>query len=126
MNRFTYHYKQIVSYDLITKFNYKNSFHIPEIESISVNLSSVTLAFEKKKIIPFLLALELISGQKGKMTFSKKNKIQLKIKQGMVVGCKVTLNKLNSHAFLENLILFVFPKIDNFKGLRYEKSMEKT
>ena len=59
MNRFTYHYKQIVSYDLITKFNYKNSFHIPEIESISVNLSSVTLAFEKKKNHTFFISTRI-------------------------------------------------------------------
>ncbi len=62
MNRFTYHYKQIASYDLITKFNYKNSFQIPQIKKISINLSSTNLAFEKKKIISFLLVLELISG----------------------------------------------------------------
>lgn len=121
MNRFTYHYKQIASYDLITKFNYKNSFQIPQIKKISINLSSTNLAFEKKKIIPFLLVLELISGQKGGLTFSKKNKIHLKIKQGMVVGCKVTLNKLKSHVFLENLILFVLPNINNFKGFSLNK-----
>ena len=55
MNRFTYHYKQIASYDLITKFNYKNSFQIPQIKKISINLSSTNLAFEK--LTPFFVKL---------------------------------------------------------------------
>lgn len=121
MNRLLTHYKTISSYDLITKYNYKNSFQIPKIKKISINLSSTNLAFEKKKIIPFLLLLELISGQKGTINISKKNKINLKIKKGMVMGCKVTLNESNSYKFLENLILFIFPNINNFKGFSLNK-----
>ena len=116
MNRFNTHYKNTISYDLMTKFNYMNSFEIPSIKEISINISSLNLAFEKKKIIPLLVAIELISGQKGRITLSKKNKIHLKIKKGIVVGCKVTLNTQNSHEFLEHLILFVFPHIKDFKG----------
>lgn len=48
MTRLQNHYKNIVSYDLITKFNYKNSFEIPNIKNISINLSSISLANEKK------------------------------------------------------------------------------
>ena len=72
MNRLNNHYKQIVSYDLTTKFNYKNSYQLPSIKEIVINISSINLAIEKKKIIPLLLAIELISGQKGKITLSKK------------------------------------------------------
>jgi len=117
MDRFTRHYKKIISYDLITKFNYKNSFQIPNIEEISINISSLKLALDKRQIVPLLVAIELISGQKGRMTFSKKNKIHLKVKKGMVMGCKVTLNKQNSYNFLENLIVFVFPQLKEFSGL---------
>lgn len=116
MNRLNNHYKQIVSYDLTTKFNYKNSYQLPSIKEIVINISSINLAIEKKKIIPLLLAIELISGQKGKITLSKKNKIHLKVKQGMIVGCKVTLNKKNSYNFLEDLITFVLPNRKDFKG----------
>ena len=68
MTRLQNHYKNIVSYDLITKFNYKNSFEIPNIKNISINLSSISLANEKKKIISLLLAIELITGH----TFNQK------------------------------------------------------
>ena len=118
MNRLHTHFKHISSYDLITKCNYTNSFQIPDIKTVTINISSKQLANEKKNIIPFLLVLELITGQKGKLTISKKNKIHFKIKKGMVIGCKVTLNKKNSYEFLENLITFVLPALKDFKGYR--------
>lgn len=116
MNRLNTHFKQISSYDLITKSNYTNSFQIPSLKTVTINISSIQLANEKKQIIPFLLVLELITGQKGKLTLSKKNKITLKIKKGMVVGCKITLNKIDSYDFLENLITFILPTFKEFPG----------
>lgn len=121
MIRLQNNYKNIISYDLITKFNYKNSFELPDIQDISINLSSISLANEKKKIISLLLAIELITGQKGKIITSKKNKIHLKIKEGMVVGCKVTLNKKNSYLFLDTLITMVLPNLNDFKGFHFNK-----
>lgn len=49
MNRLNSHYKQIISYDLVTKFNYTNSFQLPNIEKVSINISSLNIALEKKK-----------------------------------------------------------------------------
>jgi len=126
MNRLNKHYQSIVSYDLLTKFNYTNSFQLPNIEKISINMSSLEIILEKKKIIQLLLSIELITGQTGKITISKKNKIHLKIKKGMIVGCKVTLNKKQSYVFLDNLILFVLPHIKNFKGFKINNKMPKT
>lgn len=118
MNRFHTHFKHISSYDLITKGNYTNSFQIPTLKTVTINISSIHLANEKKNIIPFLLVLELITGQQGKLTMSKKNKIHLKIKKGMVVGCKVTLNKNNSYEFLDTLTTLILPAQKDFKGYR--------
>ena len=116
MNRFHKHFQQISSYDLIQKSHYLNTFQIPALKQITINLSSTHLAHEKKKIIPFLLLCELITGQKGKLTVSKKNKIQVKIKKGMVVGCKINLNQDKSYQFFENLITFIFPNLKEFQG----------
>ena len=122
MNRLNTHYKQIISYDLINKFNYTNSFQLSSIKNITVNLSSIKVALERKKIIQLLLAIELITGQKGKITTSKKNKIHLKIKQGVIVGCKVNLNKKNSYIFLDNLITLILPHIKDFQGFTFNKN----
>lgn len=116
MNRFNNHFQQICSYDLIQKGSSLNTFQIPTLKQITINLSSIHLAHEKKKIIPFLLLCELITGQKGKLTVSKKNKIQVKIKKGMVVGCKINLNPTNSYQLLENLVTFILPNLKEFQG----------
>lgn len=116
MNRFKNHFENIVCYDLIHKYNYTNYYQIPHIKKISISLSSTSLALEQKKIIFFLSALELISNQTASITFSKKNKIHLKIKKGTITGCKLILNKKNSYLFLENLILFILPNIKEFDG----------
>jgi large subunit ribosomal protein L5 len=121
MNRINNHYKQIASYDLLTKFNYTNSFQLPNIEKISINFSSLNVALEKKKIIQLLLAIELITGYRGKITISKKNRIHLKIKKGMVMGCKVTLATNESYIFLDNLITLVLPNTNNFKGFKFNE-----
>ena len=122
MNRLNTHYKQIISYDLINKFNYTNSFQLPNIKGITINISSANVALERKKIVQLLLAIELITGQKGKITISKKNKIHLKIKKGVIVGCKVNLNKKNSYIFLDNLITLVLPHIKDFQGYSFNNN----
>ena len=75
--------------------------------TISINVSSRNV--DKNKIIEFFTILELLSGQTSQLTFSKKNKIQFKIKKGMLIGCKVTLNKRKSYEFLEILTTLIFP-----------------
>lgn len=115
MTRYQIFFKQISVYDLITKLKYKNSFQLPVFKKISINLGSMNA--NKNKFLAFFIILELLSGQQSKLTFSKKNKIQFKIKKGMIVGCTVTLNSKKSYEFLETLNTFVFPSLKNFNGL---------
>lgn len=116
MTRFNTHFKHVSSYDFLLKQDYRNAFQLPTLQRITLNMSSIQLVQEKKKIIPFLLLCELITGQKGKITVSKKNKINLKIKKGMVVGCKVNLNRRQSDLFLEKVITFILPQLKEFQG----------
>lgn len=117
MNRFIEHYKKTISYDLLTKFNYLNIQQIPKIINVNLNLSSIDIVQNKKKIVIFLLVLKLITNQTGKLALSKKNKLFLKVKKNNVVGCKTFMTKICLYNFLENLILFIFPNIKNFKGI---------
>lgn len=126
MTRYSTSFKQISAYDLILKAPYQNSFQLPNLDSIHLNLSSTKLAINKKQIIAFLLVLELISNQKSCLTFSKKNKLQLKIKKGMVIGCKVKLNKVISLEFLETLNTFIFPSIKDFHGYTFNPTLPST
>ena len=111
-NNIKNHYQNIISYDLLTKLNYKNIFQIPKITKICLNIGFKNANIEKKKLINILVLLKLITNQKPIVTQSKKNNIFLKIKKNSIIGCKVTLRKKNIYIFLEKLIIFVIPNLN--------------
>jgi len=115
------HYQNVIKYDLLTKFHFKNIFQIPKITKICLNIGFKNANIEKKKLINILVLLKLITNQKPIVTQSNKNNIFLKIKKNSIIGCKVTLKDRNIYFFLEKLILFIIPNLDknikfNFKN----------
>ena len=111
-NNIKNHYQNIISYDLLTKFNFKNIYQIPKITKISLNIGLKNANIEKKKIINILVLLKLITNQKPILTQSKKNNIFLKIKKNSIIGCKITLRKKNIYIFLEKLLIFIIPNLN--------------
>lgn len=112
------------------KLNYETTFNLSALNSIkycdkiSLNFGFKDLKFEKKHMILYFFLLELMSNQKCVLTTSKKNLILFKIKKGSITGCKVTLQKKNLHAFLENLCLSL-PRSEVFKGFTFKKNSIK-
>ena len=100
--------------DFLTKFNIINNLSQKKIIKISLNFGFKNIGFNKKQMVPFFMVLELISNQKCVVTRSRKNIINLKIKKGGIVGCKVTLRNKNLFNFLDTLIL-ALPRAENFK-----------
>ena len=111
-NNLKNHYQNITTYDLITKFNFKNIYEIPKINKICLNIGFKNANIEKKKLINIIILLKLITNQKPIVTKSKKNNIFLKIKKNSIIGCKVTLRKKNINIFIEKLLIFILPDID--------------
>src|SRR6476660_5949384 len=107
------YYNQVLKYDFLNKFNYKNINQIPRIEKIILNFNCKN--FDIKKIATAILALELITTQKSVITKSKKVSINLKIRKGHPVGCKVILKKDKLESFLLKLLNKIFPELKNFK-----------
>jgi large subunit ribosomal protein L5 len=107
------YYQNIITYDLLTKYNFKNIFQIPKITKICLNIGFKNANIEKKKLINLLVLLKLITNQKPIATQSKKNNNFLKIKKNSIIGCKVTLRKKNIYIFLEKLIIFIIPNFNN-------------
>jgi large subunit ribosomal protein L5 len=126
MNRLRSHYKYVVQYDLITKLSHINCITLPKIESVTLNFGIKESVISTKKILAPLLALELVTGQKGVVTKSKKDLIRYKIRKGMIVGCKVNLrNKENLFSFLEKLVSMTLPRIRYFNGIRKGQVTQK-
>lgn len=106
MQYIDYYHDNIVKYDLINKFYYKNIKTLPKITKIVVNFN-----YKKqnlKILMVSLVALELISFQKPIFIKSKKSNITLKIRKGQPIGCKITLRNLNLKIFITKLIYEIF------------------
>jgi len=123
MQIFESHYDRTIKYDLLTKFNYNNLYLIPKLQKIVLNFGIKEVNF--KLLLPTLIALELISSQKGILARSNKSNITLKIRKGAPVGCKVTLSKTNMYLFFSKIIITVLPKIKQFEGVVLKKQTQQ-
>ena len=113
--RFKDYYINTIQLDNLTKFNLINIHKQTNIKKIILNFSFNSINFNKKKAIPFFMALELITNQKNKINKSKKPTMVLKIRKGSMVGCSVTLQNENLYNFYEYLLL-ALSRSENFQG----------
>lgn len=111
------YYNKIIKQELFNKFNYKTIHKAPVLEKIVLNFGC--RSSDIKLISSAILALELITTQKGKITTSKKPNIILKLREGNPVGCKVTLKKQKMYNFFNKFLLEILPKLKNVKDLKF-------
>jgi large subunit ribosomal protein L5 len=102
---------------------YLNTKKIPKIKKIILNFGCKN--HDIKYISAGLLALELITNQKGIPTISKHPIIALKIRQGNPVGCKITLRKNIMFNCISKMLIEVFPKLKNFEGLNTNSKIKQ-
>lgn len=99
------------------KFGYKSDMEIPRIEKITLNMGVGEASQDKKKVQTAAAEMELIAGQKPVITKAKKSIAQFKLREGMPIGCKVTLRRERMYEFLDRLITIAMPRIRDFRGL---------
>jgi len=117
MTRLEQHYREKVMQDLQEQFSYKSSMEIPRITKITLNMG-VGEASQDKKIVDHAVEdMTLIAGQKPVITLAKKAIAGFKIREGMPIGCKVTLRRDRMYEFLDRLVNFSIPRIRDFRGL---------
>jgi large subunit ribosomal protein L5 len=110
-------YKKEVVPGLSKKFGYKNVFQVPKLEKISINVG-VGLATQDPKLVDVVVKdLENIAGQKPVITIAKKSVSNFKLREGMKIGCKVTLRRGRMYEFLDRLINVAIPRIRDFRGV---------
>lgn len=117
MTRLEQHYRDNVAKALQEQFSYKSTMEIPRLTKITLNMGIGDASLDKKIVDAAVNDLSLISGQKPVVTVAKKAIAGFKIREGMPIGCKVTLRRDKMYEFLDRLVNFTIPRIRDFRGL---------
>lgn len=118
-------YKKEVIPAMKEKFGYKNNLAVPKIEKVVVNVGIGSLSRDEQTQEVITKDLALITGQKPVPTIAKKDISAFKVRQGMVVGLKVTLRGKRMFDFVSRLINITLPRSRDFRGLS-SKSIDKS
>ena len=117
MSRLKEQYKSEIMDAMIKKFGYKNVMEVPKLDKIVVNMG-VGEAKENAKLLDSAMAdMQLITGQKPIITKAKKSVANFKIREGMAIGCKVTLRGDKMYEFADRLINLALPRVRDFRGV---------
>jgi large subunit ribosomal protein L5 len=118
-SRFKKMYHETVVPHLVKKFSYRSVFQVPRILKITLNMG-VGEAISDKKIIEHALSdLTKIAGQKPVITHAKKAIANFKVREGVPVGCMVTLRGSRMYDFLERLVVVALPRVRDFRGVSF-------
>jgi len=99
------------------KFGYKNKLQVPRLEKIVINMGVGEATQDKKRVETAATEMQQISGQKPVITKAKKSIAQFKLREGMPIGCKVTLRRERMYEFLDRLVTVALPRVRDFRGL---------
>ncbi len=117
MSRLREVYQNEIVDAMIKKFEYKNVMQVPKLEKVVINMA-VGEAKENAKVLDSALNdLEIITGQRGVKTKAKHSVANFKIREGMAIGCKVTLRGERMYDFVDRLINLALPRVRDFRGV---------
>lgn len=111
------YYKKDVLPKLKKKFDYKNNLEVPKIQKIVINTSFGKRNKEKEYIKNVIENITLVAGQRAVPTKAKKSISAFKVREGMIIGAKVTLRGSKMYDFFEKLINISFPRVRDFRGI---------
>ncbi len=110
-------YKEQIVPELVKRFNYASVMQVPRLEKITLNMGVGEAVADKKILQNAFEDMQKISGQKPVITHARKSIAGFKIREGMPIGCKVTLRRDKMYEFLDRLISIAIPRIRDFRGL---------
>lgn len=117
MSRLRETYKNEIMGAMTAKFGYKNQMEVPKIEKIVINMG-VGEARDNAKVLENAVSdMQMISGQKPVITKAKKSVAAFKLREGMPIGCKVTLRGEKMYEFLDRLVNLALPRVRDFRGV---------
>jgi large subunit ribosomal protein L5 len=110
-------YDERIRQQLTEQFGYKNALEVPRIEKIVINMGVGEATQDKKRVEAAAAEMMAIAGQKPVITKAKKSIAQFKLREGMPIGCKVTLRRERMYEFLDRLITIALPRVRDFRGV---------
>ena len=110
-------YKARIREAMKSQFGYTNEMQVPKLDKIVLNMGIGEAVADSKKINAAVKDLTAIAGQKPATTRARKSIAQFKLREGMVIGAKVTLRKDRMYEFLDRLITIALPRVKDFRGL---------
>jgi len=117
LSRLSEQYKNEIVDAMIKKFGYKNAMEVPKLNKVVINMG-VGEAKENAKILDSAVKdLETIAGQKAVVTKAKNSVANFKIREGMAIGCKVTLRGEKMYEFVDRLVNLALPRVRDFRGV---------
>ncbi len=117
MSRMKVKYNEEVAPALMTKFGYKSPMQIPRLEKVVINIGLGEAKENPKAIEAACGDLAKITGQKPVVTKAKKSVANFKLRQGMNIGCKVTLRSDKMYEFVDRLFNVALPRVRDFRGI---------
>ncbi len=117
MSRLKDQYQNEIVDALMKKFGYKNKMQAPKLDKIVVNMGVGEAKENAKTLEAAVKDMEIITGQKAIITKAKHSIANFKIREGMSIGCKVTLRGEKMYEFLDRLINLALPRVRDFRGI---------
>ena len=117
MNRLNQKYKDVVVPNLMKQFNYTSVMEVPRVEKIVINMGIGEAIANPKVLDEAVAELAQITGQAPVITKAKKSIANFKLREGMPIGCKVTLRKEKMYEFLDKLMNISLPRVRDFRGV---------
>ena len=111
------HYEGVLRQELAKQFGYTNVMQIPRVEKIVLNMGVGEAVNDRKKVDSAAKDLGLIAGQRAVITRSRKSIATYKLRDGMPIGCKVTLRGDRMYEFIDRLVTIALPRVKDFRGL---------
>ena len=117
MARLKEQYQNEIVDALIKKFGYKNTMEVPKLDKVVINMG-IGEAKDNAKLLDTAIAdMEKITGQKAVVCKAKKSVANFKLREGMAIGCKVTLRGEKMYEFVDRLINLALPRVRDFRGV---------
>lgn len=117
MTRLNEIYTKSIRPELLQQSNYKNILEVPKLQKIVINMGLGEAVQDSKKVASAVADLTKIAGQKPVITKASKSVAGFKLREGMPIGCKVTLRRDRMYEFLDRFITIALPRVRDFRGL---------